>query len=194
VLELLFFLGVGAVLFVFLVLMARRGRAEGGAEVLVEARQALFTLETELLPQVYVARIFARDDLEFVVSQQSASVERIFFEERKRIAVLWVKRVQSQIRLLRQLHLGSARFYARLDFKTELSLAWDFTVLLVSCRALHLVFLLGGAYVAPHMVGNVATAAGRVCEVSRQSLAFLTKAGFDGLGGASAGGPPAFSD
>jgi hypothetical protein len=193
VIQLLLIFALAAVFFAFLAALAWRGRAEGGAKVLVEARQALFTLETELLSHGLVDRIFARDDLEFVISQQAPAVSNFFLQERKRIALIWVERVRSQVAHLRHLHLGSARFYARLDFKTELSLAWDFTVLLVSCRALHLVFLVGGPYVAPGLVGNVAGAAGRVCDVSRQSLAFLTKTGFDGLGSASAGDPPAFS-
>jgi hypothetical protein len=191
VIQLLLILGLATVLFAFLLVLAWKGRAEGGGEVLVEARQALVTLETELLSHRLVDRIFAKDDLEFVVSEQSPAMIRLFMKERKRIALLWVERVGDQIRFLRQLHLGSARYYARLDFKTEVLLAWDFTILLVTCQALHVVFFVGGAYVAPGMVGNVAAVAGRVCDVSRQSLAFLTKPGFDHLGGASAGGPPA---
>jgi hypothetical protein len=191
VIQLLFFLSLAVAFFAFLAYFAYRGRAEGGAVVLVEARQALFTLENDLICEQFVSRIFAPEDLEFVNSEHSAAIRRLFLEERKKVALIWVDRVQSQIRQLRHLHLGSARFYAQLDFKTELFLARDFTMLLVACWMLHLAFLVGGAYAAPGMVGNVAAAAGRVCEISRQSLAFLTKTGLDHLGSASAGGPPA---
>lgn len=189
-LQLLFFLGVGALLFVLLGLLARRGRAEGGARALIGARQALYTLRSELLPQDLVSRIFAREDLEFVLSLQSPAVQSTFFKQRKRVALLWVERVQGQIRHLRHLHLGSARFYARLEFKTELSLAWNFTVLLVSCRALKFAILVGGPYAAPVIVGTVADAATRVCEISARSLAFLSGAGLDGLGGPTGSLPP----
>lgn len=188
--QLLFFSGVGVLLFIFLFLLARRGRPEGGAEVLVCARQALITLRTELLDQQLVAHIFAPDDLMFVRSQNSPSIESIFVKERRRVALMWVERVRSQIELLRQLHLGSARFYARLEFKTELSLAWSFATLHVACRALKLAFWLAGPYAAPRMVSAVADAASNVCEISRQSVSFLSGPGPDSLGNPSRGGLP----
>jgi hypothetical protein len=188
VIQLLFFLTVSGVLFVFLLLLVRRGRAEGGAEALVSARQALFTLQTELLPAGLVSRIFAREDLEFVDAQGSVEIRDIFLQERKKIALLWVDRVRDQIRSLRYLHLGSARFYARLDMKTEIILAADFGLLIVSCSLLRLAFSIGGAYAAPAMVGTVANAAARVCDVSRQSLSFLTSPDLNALDGHTGGG------
>lgn len=186
--QLLFFLTVGGVLFVFLLLLARRGKAEGGAEALVNARQALLTLQTELLPAGLVGRIFAKDDLEFVDSEGSQEVRDLFLRERQKVALLWVERVKDEIRLLRYLHLGSARFYARLDLKTEVVLAADFGLLLISCKALELVFVMRGPFAAPRMVGTVANAAARVCDISQQSLAFLTTSDLNALGGTSGPG------
>jgi hypothetical protein len=188
VIQLLFFLTVGGVLFVFLLLLARRGKAEGGAEALVNARQALLTLQTELLPAGLVGRIFAKDDLEFVDSEGSQEVRDLFLRERQKVALLWVERVKDEIRLLRYLHLGSARFYARLDLKTEVVLAADFGLLLISCKALELVFVMRGPFAAPRMVGTVANAAARVCDISQQSLAFLTTSDLNALGGTSGPG------
>jgi hypothetical protein len=176
------------VLFVFLLLLARRGKAEGGAEALVNARLALFTLQTELLPTGLVGRIFAKDDLEFVDSERSREVRTLFLKERQKVALLWVDRVRDQIRLLRYLHLGSARFYARLDFKTEVALAADFGLLVISCKALELVFMVGGPFAAPSIVGTVANAAARVCDVSKQSLAFLASPDVSAFGGLSGPG------
>lgn len=183
--QLVFFLSIGILLFIFLLVLARRGRAEGAAEILVEARQALFTLQAELLPEGLVTRIFARDDLDFVLSEGSRDIEELFFSERKRVALIWVERVRGQVKLLRRLHLGSARYYAQLEFRSELSLAWNFALLLVSCRVLTLTFAVGGAYSTPKVVGTVAEAATRVCEISGQSLAFLSRAGLENFGGRS---------
>lgn len=180
--QLLFFLLIGVLLFAFLLLLARRGKAEGGARALVGARQALYTLRSELLLHDLVARIFSREDMDYVLSLRSPPVEMVFLTQRKRIALMWVERIQAQVRHLRHLHLGSARFYARLEFKTELSLAWNFTILLVSCRALQFAINIGGPYAAPAVVGTVTQAAGHVCEISARSLAFLTGSGVEGLG------------
>lgn len=180
--QLLFFLIISILLFAFLLLLVRRGKAEGGARALVGARQALYTLRSELLLRDLVSRIFAREDMDYVLSLRSQSVEDVFFTQRKRIALMWVGRIQAQVRHLRHLHLGSARFYARLEFKTELLLAWNFTILLVSCRALQFAIIIGGPYAAPAIVGAVTQAAGHVCEISARSLAFLTGPGAEGLG------------
>jgi hypothetical protein len=188
--QLIFFSGVGALLFVFLLVLARRGKAEGGARALIGARQALYTLRSELLLEDLVARIFARDDLEYVLSLRSRSVETVFFAQRKRVALMWVERIRTQVRHLRHLHLGSARFYARLEFKTELSMAWNFTVLLFSCRVLQFAIFVGGPYAAPAVVGTVTQAAAHVCEISARSLAFLSGAGLDGFGTTSGSLPP----
>jgi len=193
VIQLLFFLFLAAAFFAFLLYFAYRGRAEGGAAVLVEARQALVTLENDLLPHDFVAGIFAKDDLEFVRAEGSRAIERLFVQERRKIALIWVERVERQIRQLRHLHLGSARFYAQLNVRTELSLAWDFGILVVNCQALRLALLLGGAYAAPVVVGRVAEAASRVCDISRRSLSFLTQNGLDTLGNATTGEPPALN-
>ena len=186
--QLLFFLSVGGLLFVFLLLLARRGKAEGGAEALVSARQALVTLQTELLPAGLVGRIFARDDLDFVDSEGSTEVRALFLRERQKVALLWVGRVRDEIRLLRTLHLGSARFYARLDFKKEVTLMLDFGLLLISCKALEFAVVMGGPFAAPRVVRTVSSAAGRVCDVSKQSLAFLATPNLSALGGFSGPG------
>lgn len=188
--QLAFFLGIGLLLFVFLLILARRGKAEGGARALVGARQALYTLRGELLLHDLVARIFARDDMEYVRSMRSHYVETVFFTERKRVALMWVERIRTQLRHLRHLHLGSARFYARLEFKTELSLAWNFTILLVSCRVLQFAILVGGPFAAPAIVRTVTDAADHVCEISARSLAFLAGTGLDGFGAPTGSLPP----
>jgi hypothetical protein len=180
--QLIFFSSVGLLLFALLLVLARRGRAEGGARALVGARQALYTLRSELLLQELVGRIFGREDMDYVLSLRSPSVEAVFFAQRKHIALMWVERIRTQVRHLRHLHLGSARFYARLEFKTELSLAWNFTILVLSCRVLQFAVFVGGPYAAPMIVGRVTEAAGHVCEISARSLAFLAGAGLEGLG------------
>jgi len=84
-----------------------------------------------------------------------------------------VDRVRQQIGLLRRLHLGSARYYAKLSVKTELALAFDFSVLRLGCCALQVAFMVGGPYAAPKIAGAVTEVATRVCGISQQSLAFL---------------------
>lgn len=175
--QLISFLLIGALLLVSLYFFARRGqRAEGGSGALVQARQALNTLQAGLLPSELVGRIFSRDDLDYIDSQAPKDVRELFLEERTRIALFWVSGVRKQVLSLRRFHLGSARFYARLSPATELSLAWDFAALLIECRMLQIFLYARGPYAVPRMVGSTTATAARVCKVSEQSLAFLTPA------------------
>jgi hypothetical protein len=174
VIQLILFVLIGALLLVSLIFFARPRRVEGGSTALVQARQALNTLQSGLLPAELLARIFDQADLNYVKSQSTPEIHDLFIEERKRVALLWVNRVRKQVLSLRQFHLGSARFYARLNPVTEFSLFVDFTRLLVACRMLEVFVHLRGPYAAPRIVGATAATAAKVCNVSQESLAFLT--------------------
>lgn len=175
---LIFFLFVGGGLFSSLFFLARRNprRPEGSSGALVEARQALSTLQLGLLPSQLVARIFAKGDFEYVASAAPKKVQQLFLDERKMVALCWVNQVRTQILSLRRFHRGSARAYARLSVKTELNLALSFASLLLACRALQVLVYARGAYAAPRMIGAMASAAARVCRISEESLAFLNAA------------------
>ncbi|MGA3292665.1 MAG: hypothetical protein ABSE45_01640 [Candidatus Acidiferrales bacterium] len=172
--QLVFFLFVGALLLSSLFLLGRRGsRAEGNSQVLVEARQALNTLQGGLLPRDLVTRIFAKDDFEYVDSIGCKPVHELFAVERRKIALSWVNQVRAQVLTLRRFHLGAARFYSRLGLRREIGVAWQFANLLLACRALQVLFYLGGPYAAPRVVGTTAAVAARLCAASEKSLAFL---------------------
>jgi hypothetical protein len=174
VIQLILFLLVAAMLFFSLYLLARRSwHAEGSAQDLLEARQALNALQNGLLPQEILGRIFAREDLDYITSETPQRIHELFLEERKRIALSWVCQVRRQLLSLRQIHLGSARFYAQLNFRTEVRLAVEFAALQSACRALQFMLYLRGPYAAPRMVEATATAAATVCGISEKSLAFL---------------------
>ncbi len=174
--QLLFFLFIGVALLSSLLFLSRRGgpRAEGDSGVLLEARGALDALQGGLLPEELVQRIFARDDLDYLISLAAPKrVRDLFVTERKKIALSWIGQVRCQVSSLKRFHTGAARSYAQLGLRAELELACHFAALLVACRALRVAIYVGGPYVAPRMVGATATAAAKICTISEQSLGFL---------------------
>lgn len=186
--QLIFFLSIGVLLFASLFFLARRNpRPEGSSGALIEARQALVALQAGLLPIELVQRIFAEQDWEYVRSESPAAVRELFMEERKKVALLWVDQVRAQIRSLSRFHRGSARSYARLNPRLEMELALGFAGLTFACRVLRVIVYVGGPYAAPRMVGAMANAASRTCKISEQSLAFLNAAQLGMLGGRSTG-------
>ncbi|HTX14017.1 MAG TPA: hypothetical protein VMD77_01895 [Candidatus Baltobacteraceae bacterium] len=174
--QLLFFLLIGVALLSSLFFLVRRGspRAEGDSRVLVDARKALDALQGGLLPEELVRRIFAKEDLDYVLSLKAPKTVRdLFIAERKKIALSWIAQVRTQISSLKSFHVGAARSHAKLGLRTEIQLACNFTTLLLACRALSMAIYVGGPYVAPSMVGATASAAAKICTISEQSLAFL---------------------
>lgn len=173
--QLILFLAIAALLVAVLVVLASRGsRAEGGAEALVEARQALTHLQTGLLPPELVGRFFAPEDFEFVASAAPRAAQGVFYRERKKIALAWVREIRQQIRILRRFHLGAARFYARMGLRSEMALATDFATLLIACRMVQVLVYIGGPRVAPRLIGATVGAGQRICEAYEEALAFLT--------------------
>lgn len=173
--QLILFLSVAALLFLALIFLARRSpRAEGGAEALLEARQALNELQAGLLPPEMVERIFAKDDFEYVASSgMPKRVRKMLRAERTRIASLWVGEVRRQVANLRRFHLGAARHYSRLSLRTEADLALNFAVLLFACHVLQILIRLRGPLGALGMVRTTATAAARISAISEKGLAFM---------------------
>src|SRR6202046_3698378 len=126
---------LGLALVVSLSFFARRSKqsAEGTAQQLREARQTLDALQFGLLPNDLVCRIFAREDLEYVLSSAPSDVQSLFLSERKDIALGWVRRVRGSILELMRFHRGHARLYAQLSAATETRLALNFASLLALC-------------------------------------------------------------
>jgi hypothetical protein len=188
VIQLILFLLVGALLFLSLIFLVWKSpRAEAGSGALVEARRALNALQGGLLPIELIDRIFAKEDLDYVRSQAPRPVCAMFLRERQLVALAWIGDVRRQIVSLMRFHLGSARFYARLSFRTEVGLAFQFGALLLACRALQVLVYIGGAYAAPRVVGATAATAAQVCKISEQSLAFLNPGRFNVLPGGASG-------
>lgn len=172
--QLILFLLIAAGLFSSLYFLARRGaHSEGGTVALLEARTALTTLRVGLLPPEIIGRILAEEDRDFMASEAPERLQPLFFDERKRIALLWVGEVRRQIISLSHFHRNSARFYGQLKPGTELRLAAEFAGLLLACRAAQCVLYVAGPYAVPNVMEKTAAAATHICALSEKSLGFL---------------------
>ena len=166
-------LGAGFLFVLFLFWRRDRASALGGAQALLEARNALDALQFGLLPPELVARIFAREDLEYIESTTPGHIQKYFYKERRQIALTWINQVRGQIVSLRRFYLGRSRMYAQMNAKTEIGIALNFAALISACRVLQLLLYARGPFAAPRMVGATIAKAERVCEISAKSLAFL---------------------
>lgn len=189
--HLILFLGFGLGLLVAVYLLVVRRPASlavGSAQALLDARRSLGILQSALLPQEFVSRIFADEDYAYVQKVDLPSVERMFLRERKKICLSWVERIRLQISLLMQFHRSYSRFCDRLSVPMELSLVVNFATLLFCCRALQISILLRGPYAGGVVTRRAIKSAYTVCDLTGRSLAFLNPAPAIALHKTSAGG------
>jgi hypothetical protein len=167
-------IGLALLALLYVVLCRRPPRAEGSAQALLTARQAVKTLNSGLLPTELVQRIFSVSDLEYVRASAPESIQRLFWRERKRIGLAWVSELREQITPLQDFHRTHSRHFAHLNPAKEIWLALEFSMLRVQCRLLYLLILWRGPYEATAAARNVAAGAGRLSEVTDGALAFLS--------------------
>jgi len=169
--------GLGLLILLFLAVFRRTPRAEGSAQALLDARQAVRKLQTGLLPSEFVNTIFSDQDWQYVTATTSLPIQRLFMAERKRIALAWVGQIRRQLICLQDFHRGHSRHFAHLNPGVEIALAVDFALLRLECRALSVLLHLRGPYGASRIAGRTAAAASRLCETTEQAISFLTSRG-----------------
>jgi hypothetical protein len=172
--QLIPFLAAALLLFFTLFLLLRHNPSTEeltDTDALGDARQALRSLETGLLSIDIVERIFARSDRDYVLSLESDSAYNTFVEERRRIALAWVRQVRQRVMTLWHFHNHATRHSPDLKLGSEARLAWNFVVLLLACQGLELLIYAVGPFTVPSMVGSASRAAAKICGAMRDTVA-----------------------
>jgi hypothetical protein len=134
-----------AVLLAFLLLLVTR-------QGIAAARQLSFRSDLTLEEGVesvqcspeFVARIFSRADREFVVATKCAELVKLFRNERKAVALLWVQQTSAAIQNTMREHKRMARASADLEVATELRLIFLYMQLMLICGVLSVAVQSGG--------------------------------------------------
>jgi hypothetical protein len=93
-----------------------------------------------ICPREVTHSIFSPEDLEFVLGLGSPRLLRIFQEERKGVALHWLRRTSHEIRMIMQEHARSARLSQNLNAPAEAKLFFQYIVLRLTC-ALLMIFI-----------------------------------------------------
>lgn len=173
-------LGIAFLVFLFaLVVLPSPSNPEGSAKSLISAHHALSVLQHSLLSERLTNQIFSDEDLKYVSSIGSPEVVELLLAERRRLALLWVAQVRSQIRNLMRFQRTQSGFYANLSVSAELSLVNGFWSLLLFCRALEFFIVLRGPYRARSAVRRTVSAAAHLCDLTGGPIAFLSSMAAD---------------
>lgn len=95
-------------------------------------------------PAEIAERIFSDEDRNFIEELKSASVERLFGKERKKVALLWVRQTAAVIRRVMREHTEAARRSADVQLGTELRLLAQYAGSMAVCGALLVLIQLAG--------------------------------------------------
>ncbi len=165
------FLLLGLLLLALLVYWARRSKepALTPAEFL-EARTCLTTLRWGLLQPGLVERIFSLEDLRFVSSRTTPQIERLFREERKSLAIAWLKHTRRQTAHLMNLHSRLASYTLNPGHATELTLAAEYISFMAVCNLLLLLLGLLGPFHARKTIDYSVAAAHSLCAAFNSRL------------------------
>jgi hypothetical protein len=114
--------------------------------------------ETEPCPEEFVNRVFSRSDWEFVRGLKASDIERLFEQERKKVALVWVRQTSAMVRKIMREHAQAARQSKNLEFSTEINIFAQFLMLMGVCGILSAAIQIAG----PLSLGGLAHFAQRL--------------------------------
>jgi len=127
------FILIGLLCVVLLLLWALRGRHSASQD---HAPEALPVPEFQRPPRMLVDRIFAERDWIFVATKTGPEIQRIFFRERRQIALFWLRHTRRQAATLMKFHRRAVRRNVELKVGLEMRLATNYITFLFLCGIL----------------------------------------------------------
>lgn len=149
---------VGAALLLLLTAAALRGWL--ASRPLISGPAAGEEDATEPCPEELVDRVFSRADWDFVRGLKAGGIERLFEQERKKVALVWVRQTSALIRKVIHEHAQAARGSKNLEFSTEINIFAQFLTLMAVCGILSAAIQLAG----PLWLGSLAYFAQRLSQ------------------------------
>lgn len=125
-----------------------------------------------------VERIFGREDWDFVVSQGSKELLRLFLFERKQLALCWLSEIRNQARAAMRFHVSRAGRSRKVVALVELKVALNYFSIRLKCELIAFVLLLRGPVALRRMVGQASHLAEQLrglLEVASQTEAYAGK-------------------
>jgi len=175
--DMISFLTVGSLLLVVLFLFLRRTiPAPAKIENLSDAHEALNALQSELLPDWFVDRLFSEKDWKFARGHASTHIPSLFDRERKTVALSWLKQTQEHVARLMNFHLRMARQRPDLKPFVEIKLTLEYAQFQLLCKLLAGLIRMVGPIRARSVAGYAVNIATHLGAVSEKALADLNNA------------------
>jgi hypothetical protein len=132
-----------------------------GPTVTIEDFSAARTnLDRFLAEAATLQRIFAAEDMEFIRRNGSAPVQSLFREERKALAILWLRKMQKQMAHFMDLHWRLASCTNRPSPRFEIKLATKYLIFRVASHFVLFVLWVRGPFEAARIIDCAARVTG----------------------------------
>ena len=131
-------------------------------EEFASAREAL---DTTFVEAAAIERIFSTEDMEFISHSSSPQARRLFLEERKALAIRWLRKTQKQVAQLMDLHFRLAGHTHEPNPRFELKLGTKYLSFLLVSYLLLLLLWLRGPFKARRVVAYTSHVARYFCTV-----------------------------
>jgi len=153
------FVAVAAFLVVLLLLSPREEKDEGLATAAPRNRNRLGSADA-LPPAELVLRIFSPKDREFIRLTYSRRLQRLYQEERRKVALHWVRRTSHEVNTIMRHHRLNSRYSQNVNVAAEAKLFGQYLELRILCGALLFLIQLFG----PHALADLASYASELYE------------------------------
>ncbi len=159
---------LGSLILIFglrLVLQSPNTSAQSPSVTLEEFADAREALDTAFVEAAAIERIFSTEDMAFISHASSPKARQLFLEERKALAIQWLRKTQKQVAQLMDLHLRLAGHTHEPSPRFELKLAVKYLSFLVVSYLLLFLLWLRGPFKPRRFVAYTSRVAGYFCTV-----------------------------
>jgi hypothetical protein len=165
------FLAIGLLLIVVLVVWALRTSA--GKRALMESCEddkSTDAFHAEALPQKLTDRLFGSEDWDFICTHGTAALRHLFLQQRKALALSWLRTVRTNARKLIHSHLTATRTNSRLELLVELRVGIDYLLFVMVCQLIALAIWLRGPIHLGRLIGYTDALSERLHELIARVL------------------------
>ncbi len=147
-------------------LLVQWGRQPHAQVVTIEEySQARAALDSVFVETAAIKRIFATEDMEFILQAGPHDVERFFLKERKRLAIKWLRMTQREVARLMDIHLKLASYTYERSARFELQLTVKYFCFMFISNVLLAFLWLRGPFEAVKIVTYTLHTAEYFCSV-----------------------------
>ncbi len=159
---------LGSLILIFtlrLVVLSSNTSTQFPCVTLEEFASAREALDTTFIEAAAIDRLFSTEDMEFISHSSPPKVRRLFLEERKGLAIQWLRKTQKQVAQLMDLHLRLAGHTHEPSPRFELKLGAKYLSFLLVSYLLLLLVWLRGPFKPRRVVAYTSRVAGYFCTV-----------------------------